>query len=426
MKKYINSKFTKYVLLTFIILLIILIGYVKDKEFDDIFPFFDKGVGYWEKTGNMVTPRDATASAVLMNDGNVLISGGYGNKQYLKSAEIYYPKENVFRLAGDLNHKRANHSSFVLKDGNVVILGGISTTKERYTNDVEMFIPKENKFLVTDTLPERFEDEGVLLDNGYIISQNAIYNPITKKYKKLSVNYAREGITPIKVNKSVYLINGVVLKNYSYGKMNSTITPKDGDGFIFTNIVEKYNFNDNNYIVIGKSVIPKTASGLITLSNGKILIVGGRIFKRSGSEDTDGVLEYKAYKHNILPLYKSDFKKAYWWWKDCDQNLEIYDTTNNTSKIIGQKLKYAFGNHSNSDLILLQDRYIFVANGLGRRAELIDTQTWRNYPVKKMPKPILTSSIPIKIDENSILFIGTHVYKNLPYGYIFRLNNIKE
>ena len=125
------------------------------------------------------------------------------------------------------------------------------------------------------------------------------------------------GITPIKVNKSVYLINGVVLKNYSYGKMNSTITPKDGDGFIFTNIVEKYNFNDNNYIVIGKSVIPKTASGLITLSNGKILIVGGRIFKRSGSEDTDGVLEYKAYKHNILPLYKSDFKKAYWWWKDC-------------------------------------------------------------------------------------------------------------
>lgn len=42
-----------------------------------------------------------------------------------------------------------------------------------------------------------------------------------------------------------------------------------------------------------------------------------------------------------------------------------------------------------------------------------------------MTKPILTSSIPIKIDENTILFIDTHIYKNLPYGYIFRLNNIK-
>lgn len=43
-----------------------------------------------------------------------------------------------------------------------------------------------------------------------------------------------------------------------------------------------------------------------------------------------------------------------------------------------------------------------------------------------MPKPILTSSIPIKIDENTILFIGTHIYKNLSYGYVFRLDNIKE
>lgn len=137
-------------------------------------------------------------------------------------------------------------------------------------------------------------------------------------------------------------------------------------------------------------------------------------------------MDYNVYKHNILPLYKSDFKKTYWWWKDCDQNLEVYDTNSNVSKIIGQKLKYAFGNHSNSDLILLQNRYVFVANGLGRRAELIDTQTWVNYPVKKMPKPILTSSIPIKIDENTILFIGTHIYKNLSYGYVFRLDNIKE
>lgn len=418
------SKRIRYILILFVIIICGVVLFYKDKEIDDIFPFLDKGVGHWEKTSKMVIPRDSTASAVLLADGNVLISGGYGNKQYQNTAEIYYPKENVFRLTGNLNHRRAGHSSFLLKDGRVVILGGISTNKERYTNDVEMYFPKDHKFVITDTLPEKIE-HSALLDNDYIVSQKTIYNPITKNYKKIEVNYAR-GTAPVQVDKSTYLINGIVLNDYPYGKLNNTIIPEDDCGFIYTNIAEKYNFNQDSYIITGKSTTPKTASGLIVLPDRKILIVGGRIFKKSGSGSANGVLDYNVYKHNILPLYKSDFKKTYWWWKDCDQNLEVYDTNSNVSKIIGQKLKYAFGNHSNSDLILLQNRYVFVANGLGRRAELIDTQTWVNYPVKKMPKPILTSSIPIKIDENTILFIGTHIYKNLPYGYIFRLDNIKE
>ncbi len=425
MKVFVKRTFTKKFFLTFIILSLILIGYTKDKEINDILPFLDKGVGYWEKTGNLVIPRDTFASAVLLTDGNVLISGGYGNKQYQNTAEIYYPKENVFRLTGNLNHRRAGHSSFLLKDGRVVILGGISTNKERYTNDVEMYLPKDHKFVITDTLPEKIEDNRVLLNNNYIVSQKAIYNPITKDYKKIDINYARGGANPINLNNSIYVIDGLVIKDYPYGKLNNTIKPNRGEGYILTNKVEKYDLKNKSYDLVGESVIPKVSAGHIQLSNNKILTVGGRVYKKAGSGSHNGVLDYNTYKYNIMPLYKKDFKKDYWWWKDCNQNLEIYDIINNSSKIVGQKLKYAFGNHSNSDLILLQNRYVFVANGLGRRAELIDTQTWENYPVKKMPKPILTSSIPIKIDENTILFIGTHIYKNLPYGYIFRLDNIK-
>lgn len=413
----------RYILILFFIITCGITLYCKDKEIDDIFPFLDKGVGEWEKTSKMIIPRDTTASAVLLSDGNVLISGGYGNKQYQETAEIYYPKENIFRLTGALNHKRAGHFSFLLKDGKVVTLGGLSTNKERYTNDVEMYIPEENKFVITDTLPERIYNDCVLLNNGYIVSQEVIYNPITKDYKRIDINYARGTANPISVDNSVYVTKGMVQKDYSYGKLNNIIEPYSGTTFIYTNKVERYDFNDNSYNIVGESIIPKVAAGQIRLPNNKILIAGGRVYDRSSKY---GILNYNIYKHNIMPLYKSDFKKTYWWWKDCDQSLEIYDTNSNISEIIGQRLKYAFGNHSNKDLILLQNRYVFIANGLGRRAELIDTQNWINYPVKKMPKPILTSSIPIKIDENTILFIGTHIYKNLPYGYIFRLNNIKE
>ena len=413
-------------LLTILLIILTIFIYIRDKELDDIFPFLDKGIGHWEKTGNMINPRGAGTSAVLLADGNVLISGGYDGKQYLKSAEIYYPKENVFKPVGNLTQKRFGHLSFLLNNGEVVILGGITNDKKGYTDDVEIYNPKNKKFIKTDQLPERFSNDSILMNNGYIFSQNAIYNPSVKDYKKININYARIGTIPVEFNGNVYVINGMIPKDYPYGKLNNKITPKKGDGFIYTNIIEKFDFANNSYSIKGKSVIPKTASGLIALPDGKILIVGGHVYKSSGTGSDNGILDYDVYRHNIMPLYKSKFKKHYWWWKDSDQNLEIYDTTNNTSKIVGQKLQYAFGNHSNSDLILLKNRYVFVANGCGRRAEIIDTKTWINYPVKKMPKPLLTNSIPIKIDENTILFIGEHIYKSLPYVYIFRLDNIKE
>lgn len=49
MKVFVKRTFTKKFFLTFIILSLILIGYTKDKEINDILPFLDKGVGYWEK-----------------------------------------------------------------------------------------------------------------------------------------------------------------------------------------------------------------------------------------------------------------------------------------------------------------------------------------------------------------------------------------
>lgn len=406
-------------LLTILLTLLTIFIYVKDKELDDIFPFLDKGVGTWEKTPNMTSPRDYTASAVLMADGNVLISGGHDGHQFLETAEIYYPKENVFKPTGSMNEKRYQHFSFLLNNGEIVIVGGNSIGNKRNIKDVEIYKPKEKVFVKTDELPELLLGNCLLSSNGYIVSQNAIYNPITKKYKDLNINYFRIDANSIEAQNSIYTIDGWVVKDYPHGKLNKTIVPAKGDGYILTNSVERYNFENGSYSIVGNSVLPKRSSALIKLPNSKILIVGGDVYKASGTGSDNGLLEYSVYRKNIYPKFKKQFKQ-YWWWKNKTQYLELYDTNSNTSKIVGQKLKYAFGAHKNSDLILLQNRYVYVANGLGRRDELIDTKTWINYPVKKIPHTKLKNSIVVKLDENSILFLVKR--HNKSFGYIFRLN----
>ncbi len=165
-----------YIVLT--ILLISFLIYCKGKEIDDIFPFLDKGVGHWEKTSNMIDVRNHSSSAVLMADGNVLISGGWNDKKYLNSAEIYYPKENVFRPTGNMAYKRNSHSSFLLKDGTIAIIGGQVPSLQGYTKDVEIYNPKTGTFTISDTLPHG--DSLVMLDNRYICNTELCYNPLTK------------------------------------------------------------------------------------------------------------------------------------------------------------------------------------------------------------------------------------------------------
>ncbi len=79
----------------------------------------------------MIIPRFGH-SAVLLKDGRVLITGGYWckgsggkcNEVAPKSAEIYDPKIGKFIRTGDMNFGRTYHSSILLNDGRVLVVGG--------------------------------------------------------------------------------------------------------------------------------------------------------------------------------------------------------------------------------------------------------------------------------------------------------------
>ena len=95
---------------------------------------YDPATGAFTATSAMHSPRDAHA-AVLLPDGEVLVVGGdtgifiggvgyYGGS--LASAELYDPSSGTFSSAGSMNAGRTGPQATLLKNGDVLITGGVS------------------------------------------------------------------------------------------------------------------------------------------------------------------------------------------------------------------------------------------------------------------------------------------------------------
>jgi hypothetical protein len=85
---------------------------------------YDPETGTFSATGSMAEPRQGQ-TASLLDDGSVLIAGGYGSAEStLGSAEIYDPKSGTFSSTGSMLEARVGHAATALPDGRVLIVAG--------------------------------------------------------------------------------------------------------------------------------------------------------------------------------------------------------------------------------------------------------------------------------------------------------------
>lgn len=84
-------------------------------------------IGRWIRTQDMPFAADNHA-AVLLADGNVLVTGGYTGGVYLSSAAIYYSTSGAWAPIPDMPTRRALHTATLLQDGRVLVAGGINQT----------------------------------------------------------------------------------------------------------------------------------------------------------------------------------------------------------------------------------------------------------------------------------------------------------
>src|SRR2546426_827184 len=95
--------------------------------------------GTWQPTGNLSAARPG-ASAALLQNGSVLITGGDPGSGPVASADLFNSDGSVSPLAAPMNNPRSNHISATLQDGRVLVAGG-TVSGGGATNSAEIFDP---------------------------------------------------------------------------------------------------------------------------------------------------------------------------------------------------------------------------------------------------------------------------------------------
>jgi len=127
--------------------------------------------GKFSATAAMSNPRQPFAST-LLDHGEVLRSGGLANGKStsrLYTAELYEPSSTTFVAADNTVAARSAHPATLLKNGQVLIAGGISDAGISFTG-AELYDPTTGKFTSAGTMTEgHVFHTATLLGSGEVV-----------------------------------------------------------------------------------------------------------------------------------------------------------------------------------------------------------------------------------------------------------------
>jgi hypothetical protein len=177
---------------------------------------YDPATGTFTLTGSMNAARQSH-TATLLNNGKVLITGGFENTPFssLASAELYDPTTGTFTSTGSLNAARDYHTATLLDNGTVLIAGGGATSA---LASAEVYDPASGIFAPTGSMTSsRYNHTATLLNNARVLVAGGLnvgsdlasaeeYDPATGTFTPTgSLNTARVYHT------ATLLTNGTVL-----------------------------------------------------------------------------------------------------------------------------------------------------------------------------------------------------------------------
>ncbi|MCB0377837.1 MAG: hypothetical protein KDD33_05030 [Bdellovibrionales bacterium] len=206
----------------------------------------------------MHAPR-AWHTATLLDDGKVLITGGFRWNGGLATAEIFDPETERFtQLTSAMKEGRGAHKATLLPDGNVVITGGFSLD-DKALNTAEVFNTHQKSFqLVPEPMTsERAMHEAILLNNGKVllaggskevltpdhpldfvpntlVKEGELYDPVENSFMKVPSKMftARAGHRLVEINPGTVMVLGgmtwassVQLEVFNYVDVNQNNTP---------------------------------------------------------------------------------------------------------------------------------------------------------------------------------------------------------
>jgi hypothetical protein len=233
---------------------------------------FDPASGSFTGGTLMSVPREFH-TATLLQDGKVLVAGGDDkNTTPYDTAEIFDPSTNSFTPTSNMLSARSGHTASLLcdlsslpcNDNKVLVTGGGSST-------AELFDPGSKSFVLTGNMSvERTGHTATLLKNGQVLMTGGIdasgnplataelFNPGTGVFVSTgSMSVARAGHTATLLTSGAVLVAG--------GTSSNGVTAT----------AELFDPLTGTFAPAGSMESPRTSHGATRRTDGKVLVTGG-------------------------------------------------------------------------------------------------------------------------------------------------------
>jgi hypothetical protein len=208
--------------------------------------------------GGLNTARGAH-TATLLTDGTVLIAGGFNgdlSSNILASAEIYNPSSSTFTNTGSLVANRWQHTATLLNDGSVLIAGGFG-----FNGETNNFLASAERYFSTAPLsPIAFTTYQGITQGTSVSTNSTAFNGSANGLTPLGFN----GIRPAGQDFAAFnplVVSGV---NFSTSGANVNVTRSDFYGpapnaYPSDFIVDSANTNSSNAVTI---ILPQATTAL--------------------------------------------------------------------------------------------------------------------------------------------------------------------